>query len=457
MADIWLPQGTHTERTTEVVAEVEKFILAQEGVAHVSSCVGKGALRFLLTYGPERPNSAYAQLFIDTESSDLIEPLLKIVEDHLRETYPDALTYTSKFILGPGSVGKVQARINGPDPDVLREISGKIQAIYHEDFDSKGVRTDWRQRTKVMRPQMIEEVANLNGIRRPDVSAAIHRAFQGESVGIYREDDLLLPIIVRSPEPDRLDVGSLRNLQIWSPVAARMIPLRQVVRGFETLYEDDVIFRRDRRRTIITYCDPVEGQATELFARVRPQVEALEMPPGYTLEWGGEYEDSGDAQGALKTRLPMFIALMVLITIALFNSLKQPLVIWLCVPLALIGVTLGLLSTSQPFGFMALLGFLSLIGMLIKNAIVLVDQINLDVSEGMNTYDAILSSGASRLRPVAMAAATTVLGMLPLVVDAFFVSMAVTIIFGLMLATVLTMVILPVFYAIIFKASPTTK
>lgn len=452
MADIWLPQGTHTERTTEVVAEVEKFILAQEGVTHVSSSVGKGALRFLLTYGPERPNSAYAQLFIDTENSEVIEPLLKTVGDHLEATYPDALTYTSKFILGPGSAGKVQARINGPDPDVLRSLANQIKGIYHADHDSKGVRTDWRQRTKVMRPQMIDEVANLNGIRRPDVSAAIHRAFQGESVGVYREDDLLIPIIVRSPEPERLDVASLRNLQIWSPVAGRMIPLRQVVRGFETEFEDDVILRRDRRRTIIVYCDPQEGQATDLFARVRPQIEAIDLPPGYALEWGGEYEDSGDAQGALKTRLPMFIALMVLITIALFNSLKQPLVIWLCVPLALIGVTLGLLSTSQPFGFMALLGFLSLIGMLIKNAIVLVDQINLEESEGMTTYDAILSSGASRLRPVAMAAATTVLGMLPLVVDAFFVSMAVTIIFGLLLATVLTMVILPVFYAIVFKA-----
>jgi multidrug efflux pump subunit AcrB len=452
MTDIWMPQGTHFDRTAEVAAEVEQYLLEQEGVTHVTSSVGKGALRFLLTYGPERPNPAYAQFFASVESPEVMGRLLGKVEDHLNEAYPDALSYTSKFILGPGSVGKVQARFSGPDPDVLRDLATATQAIYHADLDSKGIRNDWRQRTKVVRPQIIDEVANSSGVRRPDVSAALRRAFQGEPVGIYREDDLLLPIMVRSPEPDRLDVASLENLTIWSPVAGQMIPIRQVVRGFKTVYEDEIVQRRNRRRTITVFCDPVDGPANELFQRVRPQVEALDLPAGYVLEWGGEYEDSGDAQAALFGRIPMFVALMVLITIALFNSLRQPLVIWMCVPLALIGVTAGLLSTGQPFGFMALLGFLSLMGMLIKNAIVLVDQINVETAEGKSTYDAIVNSGVSRLRPVAMAAATTVLGMVPLLVDAFFASMAVTIIFGLMLATILTMVVLPVFYSIVFRA-----
>ena len=189
---------------------------------------------------------------------------------------------------------------------------------------------------------------------------------------------------------------------------------------------------------------------------MRGKVEALERPPGYELEWGGEYEDAGDAQGGLAANLPMFILAMILITIMLFNSLKQPLIIWLTVPLSLIGVTAGLLSTGQPFGFMALLGLLSLIGMLIKNAIVLIDEINLQWAEGKELLDAIMDSGASRLRPVLMAASTTALGLIPLLFDAFFVSMAVTIIFGLAFATLLTMVVVPVLYATFYKQPATT-
>ena len=190
-----------------------------------------------------------------------------------------------------------------------------------------------------------------------------------------------------------------------------------------------------------------------LFCRLRPQIESIELPADYFLEWGGEYEDTAKARDPLVASLPIFVAMMVLITIALFNSLKEPLIIWLCVPLALIGVTGGLLVTAQPFGFMALLGFLSLMGMLIKNAVVLIDEIRIQKSEVPDLLTAILNAGTSRLRPVAMAAATTALGMVPLLLDAFFVAMAVTIIFGLMFATLLTMIIVPVLYAIFYGAS----
>jgi multidrug efflux pump subunit AcrB len=279
------------------------------------------------------------------------------------------------------------------------------------------------------------------------------QAFQGASVGVYREGDLLLPIILRAPELQRTDVASMQNLQIWSPAAQGMIPLRQVVSGFETRFEDEIIMRRDRKPTITVFGDPKTGPASVLFNRLRPQIEAMELPPDYFLEWGGEYEDTGKARGPLLASLPIFVAMMVLITITLFNSLKEPLIIWLCVPLALIGVTAGLLITRQPFGFMALLGFLSLMGMLIKNAVVLIDEIRLQRGETDNLLTAILNSGTSRLRPVAMAASTTALGMIPLLLDAFFIAMAVTIIFGLMFATLLTMIIVPVLYAIFYGAS----
>ncbi len=452
MLDLWLPQGTHIDETVAQVAEIEQYLEEFDEVTHVTSLIGQGGLRFLLTYAPEKLNGAYAQLLVDVADYQSIARIGPIIEGELQAKYPDILSYHSAFQLGPGSTGKIQARFSGPDIPVLRGLAEQTKAIFRADIDSKAIRTDWRQRVKVIRPVLADQRANISGITRPMVAKAMAEAFQGEVAGYYREHDLQIPIILRAEEHLRQDIASAQNLQIWSPIAQRMIPLRQVVSGFETSFEDEIVNRRNRKRTMTIYADPEEGLATALFGRVKPQVEALELPPGYALEWGGEYEDSGKAQAALAGSIPVFVLAMILVTIVLFNSLRQPLVIWLCVPLALIGVTLGLLSTGQPFGFMALLGFLSLMGMLIKNAIVLIDQINIEEAEGKELLTAIIDAGVSRLRPVAMAALTTALGMIPLLMDAFFASMAITIIGGLMFATVLTMVVVPVFYAMFYKA-----
>jgi multidrug efflux pump subunit AcrB len=451
MVDLWMPQGTHIDETVARVEAVEKYLQGLDGITHISSLVGKGSLRFLLTYTPEKLNSAYAQLLVDVESSKLLDSLTVEVENHLNASYGDMLTYASKFQLGPGSTGKIQARISGPDRDVLRGLASQVMEIYRNDPDSKGIRTNWRERVKLIRPVMAEEQANLSGITRHDIANTLLEAFQGRQVGVYRENDLLLPIIMRAEERERTNVNSIKSLQIWSPAAQTMIPLRQVVSDFETVFEDEIIERRNRKPTITVYADPDKGLATSLFERVAPQVEAIELPPGYELEWGGEYEDSRNAQAGLSASLPVFFLCMVLITIMLFNSLKQPLIIWLTVPLAIIGVTGGLLLSGQPFGFMSLLGILSLSGMLIKNAIVLIDEINLQRAEGKPLLQAITDSGASRLRPVGMAASTTALGMIPLLFDAFFVAMAITIIAGLMFATLLTMIFVPVLYATFYS------
>jgi len=453
MVDIWLPQGTHIDDTRTRVEDVERYLREQNGVAHVTSLIGQGGLRFLLTYTPEKLNSAYAQLLVDVDDYRIIDDLALKIEADFVERYPGMLSYASKFQLGPGSTGKIQARFSGSDPNELRRLAAEAQVILRADPDSKAIRTDWRQRVKIVRPVLSEEQANLNGITRPMVATALKEGFQGVTAGVYREGDLLLPIIVRAAEERRTDIASADNLQIWSPAAQAIIPLRQVVSSLATEFEDEIVNRRNRKPTIIVYADPDRGIASDLFARVRPKIEALELPQGYELEWGGEYEDSGDAKAALAASIPTFVLMMILVTIVLFNSLRQPLIIWLCVPLAVIGVTAGLLATNQPFGFMALLGFLSLMGMLIKNAIVLIDQINLELESGKELLVAIVDSGVSRLRPVAMAALTTALGMIPLLLDAFFASMAVTIIGGLLFATVLTMIVVPVFYAMFYGAS----
>ncbi|MGB2560802.1 MAG: efflux RND transporter permease subunit [Akkermansiaceae bacterium] len=451
MVDLWLPQGTHIDQTTARAMELQAGVREMEGVTHVSSLIGKGGLRFLLTYAPERANPSYAQLLVDVEDASHVDRLIPEIDAYIKKNFPDTLGYGYKFELGPGSKGKIQAQFIGPDSDVLRGLANQARDIMESHTNAKAVRTDWRQRTKVIRPVIIEEQANLMGIDRKDIAAAVRRAFQGEAIGVYREGDLLLPMIMRAPDGERDNIDSLRSIQIWSWSANRHIPITEVVSGFETSYEDEIIIRKDRKRTITTFCDPASGTASDLLAELMPEIDAIELPEGYVLHWAGEYEDSGKAQGSLMASIPVFIGMMILATICLFNNLRQPLVIWLCVPLALIGVSAGLLSTGQPFGFMALLGFLSLSGMLIKNAIVLIDEINVQQAGGAGPMEAILASGTSRLRPVAMAASTTALGMLPLFFDAFFVSMAVTIVFGLVCATVLTMIVVPVFYAIIYR------
>ncbi|WP_105258390.1 efflux RND transporter permease subunit [Pseudoalteromonas sp. T1lg88] len=452
MVDMWLPQGSHIVETQKSAKKVESYLNAQPNVTHVTTTVGEGALRFLLTYQPVQPNSSYAQFLVDVDDYKKIPDLMSTVESQLSEKHPDALIYASPFELGTGGTGKIQARISGPDSDQLRSIANEVKQVFSSDPNTKAIRTDWRQKVKVIKAVLIEEQANLNGITRPMVAEAIRESYDGVLTGVFREQDLLLPIIVRADDSIREDAYNLGNIQIWSPVAQKMVPIRQVVQSFETVFEDGLIYRRNRERTITVIADPSSGNAVELFNRLKPEVEKIQLPKGYSLEWGGEHEESKKAEQGLAVSIPIFVLAMILLTVVMFNSLRQTLVIWLCVPLAVIGVTVGLLVTSQPFGFMALLGFLSLIGMLIKNAIVLVEEINLEQSQGKDLLNSIVDSGCSRLRPVAMAALTTALGMIPLIFDAFFVSMAITIIGGLIFATILTMVVLPILYALIFRA-----
>jgi len=455
MIDFWLPQGTQIAVTESRAAEVEDWLMEQEGVASVSSMIGAGAMRFLLTYVPEKENPAFAQFLVDVDDFREIDRMMLEFQRELEKSNPGAMVQTRKFILGPGDPGKIQARFFGPDPDVLRSLASEAEAIFRAEPNLYGIKTDWRERVKVVRPVVAEVQANLAGITRTDIATALLESFEGATFGVYRERDELLPIVARAPAPQRIDVTNIRNIQIFSPAAGRSIPLRQVVSDFETTFEDEIIVRMNRIRAIKTLADPRVGEAPPMLARVRPLVEAIELPEGYALEWWGEYRDSARAQASLAASFPVFVLLMVLITVALFNSLKQTAVVWLVVPLALIGVTLGLLTTSQPFGFMALLGFMSLTGMLIKNAIVLIDEINVQRRAEQSDFDAILTAALSRLRPVGLAAATTILGMLPLVPDAFFVSMAVTVMFGLGVATVLTMVVVPTLYALFYRVKAT--
>jgi multidrug efflux pump subunit AcrB len=457
LIDVWSPVGTRADQAAKVTDQMQKYLLETPGVTHVTTVIGQGALRFLLTYSPERADTAYAQFIVDVDDHRVIDTILPKVQKELSEAHPDTQIIARRFLLGPGSGGRIQARFSGPNHDELRLLANQAVNILRQDGGAKGVRIDSREQVPVIRPEFSEVEARRAGITRTDLGTALETAFSGRRIGIFREGDELIPIVARGPEAERIDVDSIRDVQIFSPVAGRFIPVRQVVSGFATELQDPIIMRRDRQPTITVHADPTQGLAGTLLDRVRRKIEAIKLPPGYSMEWGGEYEDSTRAQAALAGTLPVFLLMMILICILLFNSMRITLIIWMTVPLSIIGIVVGLLVFNQPFGFMALLGALSLSGMLIKNAIVLIDEINGQLKAGTAPWDAVVNASVSRVRPVSMAALTTVFGLIPLLFDDFFAAMAVTIVVGLLFATILTLIVVPVLYVIFFRFEPHTR
>ncbi|MGO2355094.1 MAG: efflux RND transporter permease subunit [Marinomonas foliarum] len=452
--DIQMPEGTHIDSTYKTVRQIETDLLKDDRINYVTSTTGQGALRFMLTYNAEQANSSYAQFIVRTESTEVIPGLLKDLYYKMQEEYPELEVKLQRLQLGPASGAKLEARVSGPDPKHLRQISAQIQDIYRADGGLENIKDNWRQPVKVLRPIFNDAQARRLGISKKELDDVLLTNFTGSQIGLYREGTDLLPIVRTAPENERVSIDQIRDLQIYSPASGSYVTLSTLVSGFETVWEDPIIERRDRKRTITVMADPKilgDETAMAIFGRTRGAVEAIHLPPGYVLDWGGEYESSTDAQANIFKALPMGYLFMFIITILLFNSIRVPLTIWFCVPLALIGVSTGLLVMNSAFSFMALLGFLSLSGMTVKNGIVLADQINYELEQGTEKYEAIFNSAVSRVRPVCMAAITTILGMIPLLYDAFFEGMAVVISFGLGFATLLTLVAVPVFYAMLFR------
>ncbi|MBE4178551.1 multidrug efflux RND transporter permease subunit VmeV [Vibrio parahaemolyticus] len=457
--DMWMPEGTDIRQTIKQAEKVESYIRQQDDIDFVSVSIGQGLQRFALTYQPEKSYEAYAQFQVRTTDRDNMFKLLHKLDDNLAKTF-DEPTFQFKLMeFGPSPASKIEARITGPDPKVLRELAVQVEDILHTDPGARNIRHDWRERTKELVPVFNESKARRLGISKEDLSSTLQMAFGGSTFGVLRDGTHTLPIMMRLPEAERVDFESLQNVKIWSPSLQTYIPVDQIIDGVELDWSEPLIQRRDRKRTLTVLADHdvlSDDTAASLFARVQPKVMALHIPEGYEITWGGEYESSKDAQEGLFGSLPMGYLLMFIITILLFNSIKKPLVIWFTVPLSIIGVAFGLLTTNMPFSFTAFLGLLSLSGMILKNGIVLLDQINLELESGKDPYLVIVDSAISRVRPVSMAALTTILGMIPLVFDAFFGSMAITIMAGLGFATVLTLIVVPVMFAILFRIKPTT-
>ncbi len=444
-----LPQGTPIARTSEDLAQIEDWLSKRDDVVSVATFVGQGATRFMLTYSAEKPNPSYGHMIIRTETLDDIPQLQADLEEYGMALFPEGEFRTKRLVFGPGGGDPIQARFSGSDPMVLRQLAEEAKRRMADASDSViGVRHDWREKELALQPIYATERAQTAGVTREDVAATLLFSTDGITGGVFRERDRLIPIILRRPVDGDYSVV---DQVVYSTQAEKWVPIEQMVDGFEYKTQNTRVHRRNRVLTITVGADiPPDMTAAQVHSEVREAIEAMEIPPGYKMEWGGEYENSRDAQESLGKQLPLSLLIMVLISVLLFNAIRQPLIIWLLVPMSVNGVVIGLLGTGLPFTFTALLGLLSLSGMLIKNGIVLVEEIDLVRATGKPLKDSIIEASISRLRPVILAAITTILGMAPLLTDAFFVSMAVTIMGGLAFATILTMVAAPVLYAVFF-------
>ena len=427
---------------------MESEILAVEGVTKTVSFIGRGSPRFTAMTQPEQPNSAYALLIVESKDVNYLNDQMNTVKALFSDNRPDAEVLITRAEFSPGKGSKIEMRYSGPDPTVLRQLAEQTLGIYlkHNLIDRK---TDWRAQSLQLAPQFNEANARLAGISRNDLAKSIAYNTHGIQIGLIRDDDKLVPIIARAPDAERVDLRGLKDRQVWSATQRKFIPITQVVSEFRLEPENTTIFRRDRIRTITVQANPPIGHnVNQIFREIKEDVETLKLPPGYVREWGGEFENNKMANESLGERMPMAFALMFFITILMFGALKQPIVIWLTVPMTICGVAIGLLVTDLPLTFPSFLGILSLSGMLIKNCIVLVDEIDKRLAEDTPTLETMMLASLSRLRPVMLAALTTIFGMSPLLTDAFFREMAVCIMSGLMFATLLTLIAVPVFYRI---------
>ncbi len=449
--DIYQPEGADIRATRDSTLQISQFLREQPGVVQTTSVIGGAHQRFTLVYDSKETTRSYAQIIVQTEVREQIPAIMREVGKYMREQMPSLDPIIKALRIGPGRDSKIEARFSGPEAHVLRELSEQAKVIMRSDNEARDVRDDWRNPIKVVTPVFNEQVGRQLGINRQDLGAALQGSFEGQPVGTYRDGTRLLPIKLRATADERVDIDNIRDAQVWSPVLGRAVPLNQVVTRFDTTWENAVVRGRNRIPTIIASCNSSSPLAIPLFERLKAKIEAMDLPPGYRLEWGGEYEDSVNARAGLTNSLPVGFLLMIFTSIFLFGKLRQPSIIWLTVPLAIVGITAGLLTTGGAFDFMSILGALSLVGLLIKNAIVLIEEIDQQIETGKDRYEAVLDSAVSRMRPVVLAAATTILGLIPLLSDVFFVNMSVTIMAGLGFASVLTLIVVPTLYAVFFR------
>ena len=477
-----MPEGTRMERVKADLGEIERYLMQYPGIEHVTTSFGGTPSRYNLVRSIAEPSMSYGELIVDFETPERLKASIPELQGYLTENYPDAYVRIKRYNLMYEKF-PVELMFTGPDPAVLKELTAKAEKIMQENPVAMLVRRDWNPMVPVLSVEYDQPIARTVGLSRTDIGMSMLSATDGLPVGAYYEGTHALPLYLKSVDHQREKVGILNNIPVWSMLpsvsglngevlkglltgtvksedllrnAIGSIPLSQATKGIDVCWEDPVVRRYNGQRAMKAQCNNVWGAtAEEVRQAIMPAIDTITLPEGYAYKWLGEYRASSQSTKYLFGSLPWAIVMMVAILIMLFRDFKKPAIIFLCLPLAMIGIVAGMLLTGKDFGFVAIVGALGLIGMMIKNGVVLLDEITLQISSGKEPEVALLDSSSSRFRPVMMAALTTILGMIPLLSDDLFGAMAVTIMFGLLVGTVITLVFIPVLYALFFGMKKT--
>lgn len=460
--EISLPIGTAIETTKENVSKIEDYIKEkymsqgkESEVLNFVSFIGQSAPRFWLSYDQELASAEYSTILVNTKENANMTSIRKNIEDFAKEKFPDMQINAKTLTMGPPVKKPIEIRISGKDAQKLFELSARIKQELAKIDGVKNIADDWGIRNKKLSIQIDEAKALKEGISNLDIALSLQSSFSGFEVTTFRKEDKLIPIIFRSNEKTKDDINRLETINVYSQSSGKNIPLSQVA-NVKVVYEESKIIRRDRLKTIIIGSDIKEGaNALEIFESIKPWIDeySKSFDLGYFYEFGGEFEVSGKANESIVVNLPIAFMAILLMMVIQFNSVRKPMIIFTAIPLGIVGVSLGLFITDSYFGFMTLLGIISLSGIVINNAIVLIERIKTEEEKGSSAYDAIIEASLSRFRPIILTTLTTVLGLVPLWYSGgvMWEPMAISIIFGLIFSTMFTLGFVPVLYALFFK------
>lgn len=449
--EYYLPQGSDIKAVEKDALQIQKEILKMDGVNSVMASVGRPAARYLLMRHMPTGGSNYADFIIETKTTDRVAEIIPEIQKYLNNNYPDAFFRVLEYVAAFYDAD-IEAQFTGPDPAVLKDLATKAKKIFLDEPTATYVTDSWKNQTKKIVPEYSVERAQPLGLTRSDMGNSILVATNGMPIGAVYEGNRMLPIVLRTDTNLGENLEQLMNVPVWGQYSRASVPLSQIADTLKATWDYELINRLDNQRSIKVQCDAVKGHtAAEVQAKFQAKIEAIELPDGYELKWEGATAKSGEANQALFMFLPLAVGLMAIIIIGLFNNLKQPIIIFLIVPFAFIGIVLGLVTTGVFLTFVGIIGALGLIGMMIKNAVVLLDEINQNIRAGKDRLTATIDSALSRLRPVMMASLTTILGMAPLLGDSMFNSTAVVIMFGLAVGSIITLVVVPVLYTVLYR------
>ena len=448
--DVWLPEGSNIDETGKLAEEMAEYIRTHGEAEMVSTFIGRTPPRYYLSNVAFGPQSNYTQLLVKCHTSEESRRLNAALQDSIRLKFPGPLIKVNKFELSPLTEAVIEARFLGPDPAVLDSLVGQAIEIMRRNPKVADARNEWGNMALMLRPVYDPVKAGELGITKAQMMQSVKSISDGVPVGIYRDNEKKVPVLLKSEGYDITDAASLGNFSVWN--GERSAPLSQVTERIETTWEFPQMRTYNRQLSMAAMCGVKPGHTmAEVHGEIRSEIEAMPLPPGYTFFWDSQYKDQGEAMEAIAKYFPLAFLMLIVILVALFGNFRQPIIILCILPLSLIGVAVGMLLTGFDFGFFPIAGWLGLLGMIIKNVIVLIDEINIQRREGVPAYTAVIESTVSRTRPVLMAATTTILGMVPLLFDIAFGGMAATIIFGLTFATLLTLFVTPALYILFYR------